>query len=466
MTLREVADVVGGTLVDVVDEQARVTAPVTADSRQVTPGGVFAAFVGEQADGHGFAADAFAAGAVAVLASRPVGGPAVVVDDVLGALGRWARALLDRLPQLTVIGVTGSAGKTTAKDLLAALLERLGPTIAPPGSLNNELGLPLTVLRADEQTRWLVLEMGARGKGHLTYLCDVAPPRIGVELLVGQAHVGEFGSADAIAEAKAELVAALPEDGLAVLNGDDPRVRAMAAATPAPVLLFGQADDAEVRASDVHSDSRGRARFRLHAGGESADVALRLVGEHHVTNALAAAAVAWRCGLAVTDVAQVLSTTEARSRWRMEVTERPDGLVVINDAYNASPEATRAALKSLVSIADGRRTWAVLGEMRELGDLSTSEHDAIGRLAVRLDVSRLVVVGEGAKAMHLGAALEGSYGDESVHVADVDEAIELLLAQVHPDDVVLVKASRAVGLERVAAALLAAVPVATGGDAA
>jgi UDP-N-acetylmuramoyl-tripeptide--D-alanyl-D-alanine ligase len=466
MTLREVAAAVDGTLVDVADPERPVTAEVTADSRLAAPGGVFAAFAGEHADGHDFAADALAAGAVAVLAGRPVDGPTIVVDDVLLALGRWARALLDRLPEVTVVGVTGSAGKTTAKDLLASALERLGPTIAPPGSFNNELGLPLTVLRADAGTRWLVLEMGARDKGHLAYLCDIARPRIGVELLVGDAHVGMFGDRDAIAAAKAELVHALPEDGLAVLNGDDPRVRAMATQTAADCVFFGHGDDVDVRATDVTVDHLGRPRFVLHAGGEVADVSLQLVGEHHVGNALAAATVAWRAGMSVTEVADVLSSSRARSRWRMEVTERADGVIVINDAYNASPEAVRAALKALVSIAAGRRSWAVLGEMRELGDASVGEHDAIGRLAVRLDVSRLVVVGEAARPMHLGAALEGSFGNESVVVADVDAAIALLQDEVQAGDVVLVKASRAVGLERVAEALLASVPATTGGASA
>jgi UDP-N-acetylmuramoyl-tripeptide--D-alanyl-D-alanine ligase len=456
MTVRDIARVVGGKPVDVADPEVQVVADVTADSREVSPGGAFVALVGEHVDGHDFAAAAVAAGAAVVLASRPVDGPAIVVDDVLVALGRWSRALLDRLPDVTVVGVTGSAGKTTTKDLLADLLAELGPTIAPPGSLNNELGLPLTVLRADERTRWLVLEMGARSAGHIAYLCEVAPPRIGVELLVGFAHIGVFGGRDAIAQAKAELVKALPHDGVAVLNGDDDRVRAMRELTTAATVLFGRGTDVDVRADAVVIDEAGRAGFTLHAAGATAPVQLQLVGEHHVSNALAAASVAWGAGLGVADIARVLSSSRPRSRWRMEVTERADGVVVVNDAYNASPEAVRAALKTLVTMADGRRTWAVLGEMRELGDIAQSEHDAIGRLAVRLDVSRLVVVGEGAKAIHLGAALEGSYGEESLYVPDVAAAARLVVDQVAPGDVVLVKASRAIGLERVAEALLAA----------
>lgn len=453
-SLRDVAAATGGTLVDVANPTAEVTGAVVADSREVTPGSLFVALEGSRVDGHAFARQAHDAGAVASLAARPVGVPAVVVDDVLLALGRLARAHLDRLPHTTVVGITGSAGKTTTKDLLADLLPELGPTIAPPGSFNNELGLPLTVLRADEETRFLVLEMGARGEEHIDYLCTVAPPRVGVELIVGTAHVGEFGGRDSIARAKAELVRALPADGVAVLNADDPAVAAMAALANGRVLRFGEGFDADVRAADAFVDDGGRVHFRLVTPDGSHDVALRLVGGHHVTNALAAAATAWVLGLPTEAIAATLSAAVPRSRWRMEVTERPDGVTVVNDAYNASPESVRAALRTLKVLGEGRRTWAVLGEMRELGDAAVAEHDAIGRLAVRLDVSHLVVVGQAARPMHLAAQMEGSFGDESTFVADADEAVTLLREQVQPGDVVLVKASRAAGLERVAAALL------------
>jgi UDP-N-acetylmuramoyl-tripeptide--D-alanyl-D-alanine ligase len=452
-SLREVAAAVGGTLVDVVDPDALVTSCVS-DSRETAPGALFVALPGTRVDGHEFAAAAYAAGAAAALSARPVGVPAVVVDDVLHALGRLARDQLDRLPQATVVGITGSAGKTTTKDLLAELLVTRGPTIAPPGSLNNELGLPLTVLRADADTRFLVLEMGARGEHHIAYLCDVAPPRIGVELMVGSAHVGEFGDRDAIARAKAELVQALPVDGVAVLNADDPVVSAMAAKSAARVLRFGQTADADVRAEQVTLGTDARASFRLVTPDDGADVELGLVGAHHVTNALAAAATAWVSGVDTGTIAQVLTGARPTSRWRMEVTTRSDGVVVINDAYNASPESMRAALQTLKVLGTGRRTWAVLGEMRELGDAAVAEHDAIGRLVVRLDVDRLVVVGEAAKPMHLAAQMEGSWGRESQFVPDVNAAVDLLAGELRSDDVVLVKASRAAGLERVAAAVL------------
>src|SRR6185369_448066 len=261
MTLAEIADAVGGTLVGTGDPV--VTGSVEFDSRKVTPGSLFVAFEGEKVDGHDFAPAAVAAGAVGVLGTREVDAPTILVGDPLAAMGALARALVDRLPQLHVIGITGSSGKTSTKDLIAQLLRRLGPAVAPPGSFNNELGLPHTVLQADQDTRFLVLEMGARGIGHLTYLCGIAPPDTGVVVNVGVAHIGEFGSVENIAIAKGELVEALPRDGVAVLNGDDERVRAMVSRTRALVVLAGEAADCTVRADAVTLDERGRASFQL-----------------------------------------------------------------------------------------------------------------------------------------------------------------------------------------------------------
>ncbi len=458
LSLAEVAAATGGRLVDVPDPAVAVSGPVVIDSRQVVPGALFVALPGERADGHDFAAAAVAAGAVGVLATRSTGVPAVVVNDGVAALGRLARTVRDRLPDVTVVGITGSSGKTGTKDLMAQVLARGGPTVWPPESFNNEIGLPLTVLRAESATRHLVLELGARGIGHIRQLAEIARPRIGVVLNVGVAHVGEFGGRAEIARAKGELVESLPADGLAVLNADDPLVRAMTARASARVVRFGESPDAEVRAAGIALDELGRPAFRLLTPEGAADVQLRLHGGHHVSNALAVAAVAREVGMPVAAVADALGAAGPLSPWRMEVRQRPDGVVVVNDAYNANPDSVRAALKALVELGRGRRTWAVLGEMRELGADSPAEHDAIGRLAVRLDVSRLVVVGEGARPMHLGASLEGSWGEESVHVPDVEAAVELLVGTVSPGDVVLVKASRAVGLERVAAALLDGVP--------
>ncbi|KAF4411077.1 MULTISPECIES: UDP-N-acetylmuramoyl-tripeptide--D-alanyl-D-alanine ligase [Streptomyces] len=459
LSLAEIADIVSGRLHGGPDPDARVTGSVEIDSRKVRPGGLFAAFVGEQADGHDFAHGAVESGAVAVLASRPVEGvPAIVVDDVEKALGALARAVVERLGT-TVVGLTGSAGKTSTKDLIAQSLERLGPTVWPPGSLNNEIGLPLTALRADDGTRHLVLEMGARGIGHIRYLTSLTPPRIGVVLNVGTAHIGEFGGREQIAEAKGELVEELPAaeaGGIAVLNADDPLVRAMAARTKARTVLFGESPDADVRAEDVRLTDTGTPAFTLHTPTGCGAVTMRLYGEHHVSNALAAAAVAHELGMPVHEIATALSEAGQLSRWRMEVTERSDGVTVVNDAYNANPDSMRAALRALVAMGKGNRTWAVLGEMAELGEQSLAEHDAVGRLAVRLNVSKLVAVGgREARWLDMGAKNEGSWGEESVHVSDARAAVDLLRSELRPGDVVLVKASRSVGLERVAQELLA-----------
>ncbi|MFJ2770195.1 UDP-N-acetylmuramoyl-tripeptide--D-alanyl-D-alanine ligase [Streptomyces sp. NPDC087300] len=454
LSLAEIATVVGGQTYDIPDPAVSVTGPVVRDSREVVPGSLFVAFVGERVDGHDYAADVVAAGAVAVLAARPVGVPAIVVDDVQAALGALARHVVERLGA-TLVALTGSVGKTSSKDLLAQVLRRHAPTVWTPGSLNNEIGLPLTALSATDETRFLVLEMGARGIGHIRYLTGLTPPKIGLVLNVGTAHIGEFGGREQIAVAKGELVESLPADGAAVLNADDPLVRAMASRTKARVLLFGEAADADVRAENVRLTENGQPAFTLHTPSGCSDVTLRLYGEHHVSNALAAAAVAHELGMSVDEIALALSEAGTLSRWRMEVTERPDGVTIVNDAYNANPESMRAALRALVAMGKGRRTWAVLGHMAELGDEGLAEHDAVGRLAVRLNVSKLVAVGgREASWLQLGAYNEGSWGEESVHVSDAQAAIDLLRSELRTGDVVLVKASRSVGLEKVAAALL------------
>ncbi|MEU0741809.1 UDP-N-acetylmuramoyl-tripeptide--D-alanyl-D-alanine ligase [Streptomyces sp. NPDC006134] len=454
LSLAEIADVVGGQTHDIPDPSVQVTGPVVRDSREAEPGSLFVAFAGERVDGHDFARAVVEAGAVAVLGTRPVGVPAIVVDDVQAALGALARHVVRRLGA-TLVGLTGSAGKTSTKDLLAQVLRRKAPTVFTPGSLNNEIGLPLTALSATEETRFLVLEMGARGIGHIRYLTELTPPKIGLVLNVGSAHIGEFGGREQIAQAKGELVEALPEDGAAILNADDPYVRAMASRTKAKVILFGESDEADVRAENVRLTDTGQPSFRLHTPSGASDVTMRLYGEHHVSNALAAAAVAHELGMSADEIAVALSEAGSLSRWRMEVTERPDGVTIVNDAYNANPESVRAALRALAAMAKGRRTWAVLGKMAELGDEALAEHDAVGRLAVRLNVSKLVAVGgREAQWLQLGAYNEGSWGEESVHVSDAQAAVDLLRSELRPGDVVLVKASRSVGLEKVAEALL------------
>ena len=434
-------------------DTAAVARSVVIDSRQAGPGALFAALPGDRVDGHAFAAAAIEKGAVAVLASRPVGVPALITPDVPAALAALARAVTDALPGLTIAGITGSVGKTTTKDLAAQLVERLGPTVAPYGSYNNEIGHPLTVLRVTEETRYLVLELSARGAGHIAQLCQIAPPRIGAVLCVGHAHTGEFGGLAEVARAKGELPAALPPDGVALLNADDPLVLAMAERTAARVVTFGTGPRAMVRAEGVTLGGDGRASFTLVTPAGTAVVKLRLLGAHNIVNALAAAALAGELGMGVADVADGLCAATNRSKWRMEVTERPDGVTVINDAYNANPEAVAAALDTLATVARGRRAFAVLGPMNELGEESPQWHEQAGGLAARAGVAGLIVVGEDAAPMLSGAKAERFWHGELIGVPDADSAVAALGNLLAPGDVVLVKASRAAGLERVALAL-------------
>jgi len=455
-SLDEIARTTGATLVGP-PAAADVTADVEVDSRLVRPGALFVALPGERADGHDHAAAAVAAGAVAALTARPLDGvPCLVVPDPLAALQALARRTWAAPPEPLTIGVTGSSGKTSTKDLLAQVLPAFGPTLAPQGSFNNEIGLPLTALRRTTATRLAALEYSARGVGHIAFLCGIVPPHVSVVLNVGSAHLGEFGGREQIARAKGELVEAART--AVVLNADDPLVRAMHARTDRPVTTFGTGADADVRADDLGMDDDGRATFRLVTREGSADVALQVRGEHQASNALATVAALLAGGVTrdVERLATLLSGAAPVSRWRMEVTERPDGVTVVNDAYNANPESMRAALKTLAVMSRGksRRTIAVLGHMAELGADAQDAHLDLGRFAVRLDLAQLVVVGREAGGIHAGAVLEGSWGEESVHVDDVEAAIDLLRAELRPGDVVLVKASRSAGLERVAAALL------------
>jgi len=487
LSIAQIADIVGGRLADITPDQAaetRVTGTVEFDSRAVTPGGLFLALPGARSDGHDFAAAAVCAGAVAVLAARPVGVPAIVVAPepavdsaasvlehdtdgsgaaVLAALARLAAAVAAELVDggLTIVGITGSSGKTSTKDLLAAVLAPLGEVVAPPGSFNNELGHPWTVLRATESTDYLVLEMSARHPGNIAALASIAPPSIAVVLNVGTAHLGEFGSREAIAATKAELPQAVPSSGVVILNVDDTAVAAMADQTAARVVRVGRTAGADVWAGPVTLDALARPRFTMHAAESQIDIALAVHGDHQVSNSLCAAAVALECGASMEQVADALAAAGPVSRHRMQVATRGDGVTVINDAYNANPDSMQAGLKALVWMAreggEKRRSWAILGEMAELGDDAISEHDRIGRLAVRLDVSRLIVVGTGRSmsAMHHGAVMEGSWGAESTMVANADAALALLRAELEAGDVVLVKASNAAGLGALADALVA-----------
>jgi len=499
LTVAQIAAIVGGELADISAEDAaslHVTGTVEFDSRKVTSGGLFVALPGARADGHDHAAGAVAAGAAAVLAARPVGVPAIVVAPdahvaengagvlehdtdgsgaaVLAALAKLAAAVAAELVAggLTIVGVTGSSGKTSTKDLLAAVLAPLGEVVAPPGSFNNELGHPWTVLRATAATDYLILELSARHPGNIAALAAIAPPAIGVVLNVGTAHLGEFGSREAIAKTKSELLQAVPRSGVVVLNVDDSAVAAMAEVTAARVVRVSRNSQTDVWAGPVTLDELARPQFTLHSGGAAVDVSLSVHGDHHVSNALCAAAVALECGATLEQVAAALADAGPVSGHRMRVSTRADGVTVIDDAYNANPDSMRAGLQALawISAAGGadpagkRRSWAVLGEMAELGDDAISEHDRIGRLAVRLDVSRLIVVGTGRSmsAMHHGAVMEGARGlegeREAAILADTDAALTLLRAELQPGDVVLVKASNSAGLGALADSLAADQP--------
>ena len=460
LTAYLVSELAGGRLVG---DPSRLVGPaVVVDSRQAGDGALFVALRGERVDGHDFAAAAVDNGAAAVLAERDLGlaEPQVVVDDSLAGLTRLATGLVARAKQdgMKVVGITGSSGKTSTKDLTAAVLRAAGPTIAPVGSFNNELGVPLTAAGITTGTRFLVSEMGARAIGNIAYLCGITPPDVGIVVNVGHAHLGEFGSVEAIAQTKGELVAALSGHGWAVLNADDPRVMAMASRTDARIAAFSDAarpgtGDLRVWAEDRMADPLQRFSFTLCSDSGRAPVSLLVSGAHQVGNALAAAAAGLVLGVELDAVAAALSQAAPASRWRMEVGRRADGLVVVNDAYNANPDSMRAALAALAAMRrPGGRLLAVLGDMLELGDESRAAHAGVGDLAARLGVDEVVAVGEFSDALATAAAAAGASASVA---ADRAEAVRIVADRVTAADVVLVKASRGLALESVAEQLLA-----------
>ncbi|MGJ6981051.1 UDP-N-acetylmuramoyl-tripeptide--D-alanyl-D-alanine ligase [Aestuariimicrobium soli] len=481
-TLAELAARVGAALPPEADPDLTIGPDVVIDSRRAGHGSLFVALPGEHVDGHDYTGAAAERGAAAVLASRstPAEVPHLLVDDPIAGLSSLARAVVDeaRTAGLVTLAVTGSSGKTSTKDLLAQLLEAAGPTVAPVGSFNNEIGVPLTATRVDRHTRYLVSEMGARGVGHIRWLCSMTPPQISMVLNVGTAHLGEFGSVDGIARAKGEIVEALPADGWAVLNADDARVAAMVSRTAARVAWFSIAPEGPpgegppvegppgegplVWAEAIELDDLQRPRFTL-VFSESGDVSraerlpvsLPLMGRHMAANAVAAAAAAWRAGLEPATIAARLSSVEHRSAWRMELGHTANGAAVINDAYNANPDSMAAALRTLEPIGrsrrashPGARVYAVLGDMLELGGEAVERHREVGRLAAQAGVDEVLAIGEHAETVVAAAREAGGHG----RVVSVDEAGSLDLG---PHDVVLVKASRGLALERVAAAVLA-----------
>ena len=458
-TIREVAVLAGAAPTD----SDRPAGPdVVIDSRLATPGSVFVALPGERVDGHDYLAAAAGRGAVAAVCTRTTDAPLehLLVSDAERGLSDLARAVVAQATAsgLVCLAITGSSGKTSTKDLLGQVLAAAGPTVSPEGSFNNEIGVPLTALRIDDDTRYLVSEMGARGDGHIAWLCSIVPPRIGVVLNVGHAHLGEFGSVAGIARAKGELVEALPADGWAVLNADDPLVLGMASRTAARLATFSLAGEpitGELRvwAADSAPDELQRYAFTLRAAGAveaSAPVRLQGSGRHQVANALAAATAGLAAGLPAALIAEALSGATARSRWRMQLSPRADGVLIVNDSYNANPDSMRAALTTVAAMRrPGGRLIAVLGDMLELGPDAADEHRRLGELAAGLGFE-VVAVGEFADDIAAGVREVG----ETVQVVpDRAAAVAVAGADLQPSDVVVVKASRGLALDVVADAL-------------
>ena len=453
LSLAEVSAAVGGALVrtSAAPETTVVSGTVQTDSRQVSEGSIFFALRGETTDGHRFAADAAAAGAALIVAEHPVDVdvPQIIVADGVAALAGLARAVVARVRArgtLTVIAITGSNGKTTTKNMVAAICSAAGPTVAPRGSYNNHVGAPISMLEIGYDTRFLIVEMGTSAIGDIARLIAIVMPDIAVVLKVGLAHSGDFGSLAATQRAKSEIVTELPATAVAVLNADDDRVSAMASMTAARPKWFGLDAGASVRADDIGITAEGTS-FTLITDGESRSVSMRILGEHHVMNALAALSVAQELGIPLDNAVAAIEALPRAERWRMELLQPGGGIVVLNDAYNASPDSTAAALKTLAQVTGERqRSVAVLGEMADLGEFSDDEHDRIGRLVVRLNIGKLVVVGTRARHIHVAATLEGSWNGESVLVDTPEQAYDLLCDELRDGDVVLVKSSNSAGL--------------------
>jgi UDP-N-acetylmuramoyl-tripeptide--D-alanyl-D-alanine ligase len=442
MKASEIASVVQGTLHG---DDVTVTKAAVINSSEATTGSLFLAIKGEKVDGHDFAADARSHGAVLTLSTKTVDGPHVVVADVVVALGKLAQHVRSNLLNLTVIGITGSQGKTTTKELLSAVLSSAAPTVAPHGNFNNEIGAPLSLLQCTEETKYCIVEMGARHKGDIAHLCSIAQPNIGLVLKVGTAHLGEFGSVEAIAETKSELIASLHAEGIGILGTYDDFTPKMVVLHKGKNITFGEGADCDIRATDIEV-REGRAHFDLVTPEGRSAVGLRIVGLHQVANALAVASVATVLGFSLDQIAGGLSTAESAAKWRMEIHELPS-LVLINDAYNASPEAMAAALQTLVLFAQerGGESWAFVGKMNELGESSDADHAGVGTLASELGIDHLVCVGAPIYGSKIAAD-----SATTVHLcADKAEALTVA-ANINPGDVALVKASRSEKLEELA----------------
>jgi UDP-N-acetylmuramoyl-tripeptide--D-alanyl-D-alanine ligase len=460
LTLTQLAHAVSGELRLAGDDTSEtvVNGPVDTDSRLMEPGGIFVAKPGEVTDGHLFVSAAIEKGAVVAIVERVVEASItqIVVADAVAALADLAREVVARVRAgggLRIVGITGSNGKTTTKNMLARILQDEGETVAPRASFNNEVGAPLTMLRVTHSTRFLVSEFGASAPGAIARLAGLVEPDIGVVLMVGMAHAGGFGGIESTLFEKGQLIRAVRRGGVAVLNADDGRVATMAdiaAERDAAVRWFGRGGGArgaaiDVRADDVEVTASGTTSV-VTVDGESLPLRLRVLGEHHVMNALAAIAAATALGVRLADCIARLETLDLAERWRMQPLGS-DRVRIINDAYNASPDSMAAALRTLAQITGpGERTVAVLGAMSELGEYAGEEHDRVGLLAVRLGIQRIVVIGPEARRLFLAAVGEGSWDGEAVFFATADEAYDYLLGELRDGDRVLVKSSNSAGL--------------------
>jgi UDP-N-acetylmuramoyl-tripeptide--D-alanyl-D-alanine ligase len=461
LTLEEISVAINAATLNL-DSNLKVNGKVVLDSRKVSPGDLFVAINGEKVDGHDFCHEAIKKGAIAVISSKElVGIPTLLVKEgnaasknvdqpTVIALGKLASYLLMKLPNIFKIAVTGSSGKTTTKDLLFDLGNLIGPTVAPVGSYNNEIGMPQTILECDEKTKVLILEMGAREVGNIKKLCQIAKPDTSILLNIGSAHIEIFGSRELILKTKSEIIECLNAEDVAVLNHEDETFSKQK--TKAKVVSFGLSG-ADVSAKNVVLNDKAQASYELEFEGKVSQVNLKLVGAHQVSNSLAAAAVFLKKGLDIDLVAKTLSNSVAKSKWRMQVEVNSKNVTVINDSYNANPESMKAAIRTLKQAGADKKTFIIVGEMLELGSDSKQMHEEVADLIQKLDVKKTLVVGNGAKIVS-DYLSNNAYKGRLEFCMDIDSAISKTKEMVEINDVVLVKASRAIGLERVANALM------------
>ena len=448
LSLEQIAHAVKGELVKGAAEHG-VSGTVRTDSRLVAPGDVFFAKLGEHEDGHRYLESMVGVASLAIVSSaRPdLDLPQIQVADTVIALSELAKFVLEtvRPNGLKVIGITGSNGKTSAKNMLAAITSRVGKTVAPQDSFNNEVGLPLTVLRLEQDTQFLILELGASGLGSIEKLANWTRPDIGIQLKVGMAHAGAFGGIEITSQIKAEMMPFIAS--VAILNEDDPIVREFSAPVGVRRVGFGYSAEADLQLLRVGVTISGTTLLLRYPDGEERELTLKILGEHQAMNAAAALLAAHELGIERSLALEALSSLEIAERWRMQPLKRSDGVLIINDAYNASPDSMRAGLQTLATIGrQGHRTVAVLGLMAELGDQTRAEHETVGRLVVRYNIDKLFVVGKEAKILHLSATQEGSWDGESEFYENASEAFDAINAKLLPGDVVLVKSSNVSGL--------------------